>query len=373
MGKSNLIDITPQILTWAREEMQIKANDVAFELQINPETYNKWENSGKDIPFADLKILAKIFKRQLSCFFLPDVPKKSRRPTDHRNLNIFSSHLSYETSLAIRRVSRYKTLLGELNKQSYYSKKYQWLEYLRAEFPQARRIDNENIAEWIRNQMGFSIEDQLKTNSPSDAYILLRNLIEDKLGIPIFQFKMPIEEIQGFCYAEAMPYCIVVNSIHHAPTGKLFTLIHELGHVLKNQSSICYPEKVDKSENLELECNSFAGSLLVPAKVVTFIDTCDGIYKKARTLKISSEVYLRRMQTLKLIPDNLFFQLLGEIHSKVTKPVQGFAILTQVQKSINSRGRHLFNVVVEASKYNRISYSNASDILGLKINHFINL
>jgi Zn-dependent peptidase ImmA (M78 family) len=111
----------------------------------------------------------------------------------------------------------------------------------------------------------------------------------------------------------------------------------------------------------------------LPKSIVTRIDTSDGIYKKARSLKISSEVYLRRMKTLNLISDKIFFELLDEIRSKVTPPSKGFAILSQLQKSINSRGQHLFNTVVEASKYNRISYSSASDILGLKINHFLNL
>ncbi|OQA92711.1 MAG: hypothetical protein BWY26_00129 [Elusimicrobia bacterium ADurb.Bin231] len=373
MTKDNLIDINPQMLIWAREEMQIRANDIASELQISLETYSNWENNGKNIPFTDLKVLAKLYKRQISCFFLPDIPKKSRRPSDHRNLSLFNSNLSNDTSLAIRRASRYKTLLMELNDKRYYEIKYKWQGELKIKYPHIKTIDDENIAEWLRNTMGLSIEDQLKTNSSFDFYNLLRNLIEYKLGVPVFQFKMPVEEIQGFCYAEEMPYCIAVNSIHHAQTGKIFTLIHELGHILKNQSSICYPEKVKKDERLEFECNSFAGSFLVPAKVVTLMDNSDEIYKKAKWLRISSEVYLRRMHTLKLISDSSFFKLLNDIRSKV-KPNQNFIPnLNPMRKSINSRGQYLFNKVIEASKINRISYSSAADILGLKINHFIHL
>jgi Zn-dependent peptidase ImmA (M78 family) len=373
VDNKDLIDINPQILIWAREESQAKNVDVVNILGFNEKEYSEWERTGKNIPFKKLQILSKYFRRQLSCFFLTEVPKRIKKPTDHRNLNIFNPNLSNETALVIRRANRYTKLLMELNDADYYKNKYKWLEEFKKSFSHHKTIDKEDIVEWVRTKINFSIETQRGAGSPGEVYSLLRNMIEEKLGISVFQFKMPKQEVQGFCYADDAPYCIIINSDHYAETGKIFTLMHELGHILKHQSSICYPEKVDNDEKLEFECNSFAGNLLIPKNVVMFENSAAGIYRQAKKLRISSEAYLRRMKTLGLVSDEMFFKLLDEIRSKVIKPRKGFAILSQIQKSVNSRGRHLFDTVVDASRNNKISYSSASDVLGIKINHFVNL
>jgi len=372
MNNRNLININPKVLSWARTEMGTELVDMAFLLDIDHRIYNLWETDGKDVPFTKLKEISKLFKRQISCFFLPRAPKSVKKPKDHRNLKSCAENLSKDTLLAIRNTCRYQELLLNLNTQSYYETKYKWLSDFHKEFEDRSNIGNELIANWIRKRIGLSLEKQTKCRDPYGAYKLWRNLIEENLGISIFQFKMPIDEIQGFCYGEEFPYCITVNSVHSAPTGKIFTILHELAHIIKHQSSICYPDRISESQKLEFECNSFAGKVLMPKESIVPTFNSDDIYKKARKLNVSSEAYLRRMHSLKIVSDKDFFILLEEIRSKV-KTKKGFAIISQLQKSMNSRGNHLFNTVVDAAKGNKISYSNASDVLGIKINHFVNL
>jgi len=373
MENKKVISVNPDILVWARKEFQIERADAAGVLNVEEKAYEEWENSGKDIPIQKLKEISKLFKRQLSCFFLPKTPKKVKQPTDHRNLKVCNSRLSKETILAIRHMRRYQSVLLELNGKSYYRKKYAWLEEFEQSFNPKKRIDNEDIANWVREKMGLTIEAQFKVSTPYDAYKLWRMAIEENLGIAVFQTKMPLDEIQGFCSSDEIPYCITVNNALIAPTGRIFTLVHELAHILKNQSSLCYPEKVDDNQRLELECNSFAGKLLMPSDTISPVFTSDAIYEKAKKLKVSSEAYLRRMKSLKIVSDREFFVLLEEIRSKVVVSNKFIPRLTQIQKSMNSRGKHLFNTIIDASRSNRISYSSASDVLGIKINHFVNL
>ena len=185
----------------------------------------------------------------------------------------------------------------------------------------------------------------------------------------MFQLKMPAAEIQGFCYSDNVPYCIVVNS-EYPTSSKIFTLFHELGHILKKQSGICLPDKVTEDEPLELEFNSFAGKTLLPQTVVVPLHTKDEIYTYARKCKVSSEVYLRRQKSLGLVTTDEFFSLLEEIRISVKPPSRGGRV-TPVQKSINSRGWTLFNSVIAAMHSNRMSYHQASDILGVKVNHLL--
>ena len=46
---------------------------------------------------------------------------------------------------------------------------------------------------------------------------------------------MPIEDARGFSLTEVEPFVIVVNE-SDAPNAKIFTLFHEYGHILLNQS-----------------------------------------------------------------------------------------------------------------------------------------
>jgi Zn-dependent peptidase ImmA (M78 family) len=155
------------------------------------------------------------------------------------------------------------------------------------------------------------------------------------------------------------------------PIQLLLVLFHELSHILKSQSGLCKPDDtiIRRKENfVEYDCNSFAGSLLVPSKEVVPANDKDTIFKYATKFKISSEVYLRRLFALGHVSETEFFDLLDQIRKSVL-PVRPHYSKSQVKRSINSRGTALFDSTMNAMNQRQISYSLASDILGLKINH----
>jgi Zn-dependent peptidase ImmA (M78 family) len=371
MPQQNVININPEILVWARKESGIETDDILSALEIDHPTYLLWEKFGTNIPFSKIKILSKIFQRQTALFFLPAVPEKPRRPIDNRNLMDFHAKLSPETLLSIRRANRYCDLLNNLNSPSYYQTTYKWIGEFHETFYHPNRIDREEISAWIRDKIGISVDEQVSAQNQSQVYKMWRAAFEKKLGIPTFQFKMPLHEIQGFSLNEQAPFCIVVNS-KHSVTGKIFTLFHELGHLIKKQAGICFPEKISNNQILELECNAFAGMLLIPGKIVKPLDSVDEIFAFSNKLKVSSESYLRRLKGLNLIDDKRFFDMLSEIRDRVKEPAKGFGRATNIEKAINSRGQHLFDAVIDAAGNNKISFGTASDILGVKINHLLN-
>jgi Zn-dependent peptidase ImmA (M78 family) len=371
MPHQNVININPEILVWARKESGLEIDEILSALEIDHPTYRLWERFGNNIPFSKIKILAKIFQRQTAIFFLPIVPEKSRRPIDNRNLNEFHSSFSFETMMAIRRAYRYVELLSRLNTASYYHNIYTWIDEFRSVFSYSNRIDREEICAWVRGRTGVATDKQISTQNQSQAYKMWRTAFEEKLGIPTFQFKMPVHEIQGFSLNEQTPYCIAVNS-KHSMTGRIFTLFHELGHLLKRQAGICFPEKVAKSQILESECNAFAGMLLIPREVVKPLASADEILAFSNKLKVSSEACLFRLKGLNLIDEKNFNSLLSEIRDRVKEPSKSFGRATNIEKAISSRGQHLFDSVSGAAANNKISFGLASDILGLKINHLLN-
>jgi Zn-dependent peptidase ImmA (M78 family) len=317
--------------------------------------------------------LSKVCKRQIAFFFLPDIPPKTKKPTDFRNLEPELAELSDKTLLAFRRAKRYQDFLIQMNGPEYYHDKYSWLSKFHKSF--TSQIDSDESTNWIRNLIDYPVNEQMTANIDSEAsYRRWRNNVEHKLGIHIFQFAMPKDEVQGFSYSDSFPYCITVNNAYPA-TSRTFTLFHEFSHILKSQSGLCKPDDTvlrRQDTSTEYDCNSFAGSLLVPAKEVVPAKDKDTIFKYAKKFKVSSEVYLRRLFALDYVSENEFFQLLDDIHKGVL-PTRPHYSKSPVNKSINSRGVALFNSVLDAMNQKKVSYSLASDILGLKINYLSGL
>ncbi|HNZ65265.1 MAG TPA: ImmA/IrrE family metallo-endopeptidase [Smithella sp.] len=367
MNTTSRLRINPEILKWARVESGYSIDYIARKIDIEQQTYILWEDQDSEIPFSKLKSLAKLLKRQIAFFFLSDIPQSTKKPKDFRNL--MDDSLSPETHLVFRRAQRYLDVLKELNDNNFYSEKYEWLNEFKNQFGNQSLLKG-NVSSWVREKLQYTVNNQISDTNIEKSYKNWRQSFENNLGIYTFQFSMPTEEVQGFCYADSFPYCIVVNN-NYSTASKIFTLFHELGHILKKQSAMCLPDLAFEDKEEELECNSFAGRTLLPEDIMQPLFDANDIFSYSRKLKVSSEVYLRRLRSLNLINKKDFFALLDDIHQAVKPKKKGFAISSPLQKSLNSRGQKFFYTVVDAARLNRITYSHASDVLGIKINHIL--
>lgn len=370
---NNEIQINPQVLEWAREECGYSKPEIASKINISLTKYLDWEATGKGINVDDLRTISRVCKRQIAVFFLPYVPPKTKKPTDYRNLEPKQARLTEKTLLAIRRTVRYQEFLLQLHNNEYFKEKYAWISEYQKLF-QGVPANIDDITSWVRGLLKYQIHEQLTDKiSPEDSYKKWRNSVENNLGIHVFQFSMAQFEVQGFSYSDSFPYCIVINNTYPA-TSRTFTLFHELSHIMKSQSGLCKPHDtfLNRGDSVEYGCNSFAGCLLVPSKEVIPANDKDKIFEYAKKFKISSEVYLRRLFTLGKVTENEFFDLLEKIRKSVL-PVNQYYTGSPITKAINSRGTALFNSTINAMNNREISYSLASDILGLKINYLFNL
>jgi len=364
MGRIN-VDINPKVLQWTREEAGYNAEEAAIKLSVDLRLYKSWEKQGEQIPIGKLRKLAVLYKRQLAVFFLPQVPEKVKKPKDFRNLSLTESFLSKEILLTLRRSTHLQRIANDLVGDNYWKNKLEWIEKINSIKKENEKINN------LREIIGINIEQQMKWRSDNEAYKKWRMALEDKLGVLVFQFSMPINKLQGFCITENLPYIIITNS-NHSYTGRIFTLFHELSHIIKQQSGMCLIDKIEESQKEEWNHNAFAGKFLVPADFLKPIDNLDKITFYAHKLKISREVYLRRLKEEKIISDSNFFILLEKIKAsyKINKKSKGFA-LPEI-KSKASRGETFYNIVFDAINSNRINYSDAANALGLRLNRLLN-
>lgn len=357
------ININPQVLRWAREEAGYETAEIAGKMNIVPERYLLWENEGKNIPLGKLKLLASTFKRQLAVFLLPEVPAKITIPHDFRNLSPEQSKLSKKALAVMRDVSYFRETALEMQGKAYWEDKYKWLEEV------SKEPDNKT-EEKLREILDISIEEQLSWNTENEAFRNWRKAVEERLGIFVFQFSLPLDETQGFCFADNIPYAIVTNS-NHSYTARIFTIFHELAHILNHQSGLCLFEYATKKQEKEWACNEFAGRFLIPDQYVYATDNLVEIKSYANMLKISREAYLRRLKDENKISSPAFFSLLEEI--KATYPKQkkkgGFVLPEANSRAV--RGETFYNMVLDAMYNGRISYTKASDALNINISRLL--
>jgi Zn-dependent peptidase ImmA (M78 family) len=357
------LNINPSILKWAREESGYNFVEIANKIDVDIDKYKLWEKDGTKIPLGKLKSLANFYKRQLAVFLLPYVPEKTIKPKDFRNLKSSEKNLSKKVLEVLRDVSYFRRLAFDIQGENYWKNRYSWMNEI-------KKNENKDIFAFLRGLLNINIEDQISWKNESSAYHNWRLAVENRLGILIFQFPMPMDEIHGFCFGDNYPYAIVTNS-KHSYTGRIFTVFHELAHILRYQSVMCLYEEVIENQNEEMDCNTFAGSFLVPPQFIKKTDDLNIISFESSKFKVSREVYLRRLKDENIISRSSFFVLLDQIKATYkTKNKQGGFVKPEI-KSKSCRGETFFSMILEAIQKNQISYTQASNALDLNINHLL--
>lgn len=166
--------------------------------------------------------------------------------------------------------------------------------------------DNASISEYakiIRDFFDIQMVDQFKLPTPRQFYLYVRQKIENK-GIFIHCFTgVDIQIARGISIFNETAPIIGINDNDRYP-AKTFSIIHELVHILKRQSTICNEMITSFSSAAEeVFCNAVAGEVLVPAaslsaylteKNITVIGL-DDVETMASRFSISKEVIIRRL------------------------------------------------------------------------------
>lgn len=120
------------------------------------------------------------------------------------------------------------------------------------------------FSQYLREILDISLETQKSWMKEKKHYSFLNNwkkIITNKLGILIFETEgVELEEMRGLCIFHDKIPIILLNG-KDTPNGRIFTLFHELTHLLLGESAICGD---DMDRAIEIFCNSVAGEFLVP-------------------------------------------------------------------------------------------------------------
>ena len=125
------------------------------------------------------------------------------------------------------------------------------------------------LAQQVREYLEITVEQQVQWNSDDLALKNWRNAFED-VGIFVFKDAFQALNFSGFCLTDKEFPIIYVNN-SSAKTRQIFTLFHELAHLLFETSGIDsideMPTRSESAERIEVVCNAFAAEFLLPERV----------------------------------------------------------------------------------------------------------
>ncbi len=377
MKGSPVEGLTPAVLRWARESANMTAEEVATRLKKPVELIAAWE-AGHDAPtYPQLETLAyRVYKRPLALFFMPVPPDEPKPRAEFRSLpDADLRHLSRETTLLIRKARAFQAALIEL-----YGERSPVANPIWRQLRLDPRRNVERQAADVRRALGVSIDDVRKQSSADDALKLWRRAIE-RGGIHVFKESFKQGEFSGFClWHPEFPVILINNST--TKTRQVFSLLHELAHVLCDRSGISRfdnrgIDQLPPSDRIiERFCNALAGEILVPAADFATVTgnfdagraTDEQFASLAARYHVSRSVVLRKFVDRGEVAMD-FYLVKDREWSEQRREAEGGGGAYYATQSAYLSEQFLREVV---SRYSRrlLSKAEASDLIGEKPRNF---
>ena len=297
------IPVAPGVLTWARRSAGYSDIELAARrLSVKPDQIEKWESGDLDPTFAQLRNMAKLYRRPLAVLLLPEAPKDFDAMRDFRRTGSEGPpawspalHSEFKRALSQREVL---LELAELAPATVTDP---------GAFSLTMATDAEAASQEIRRLVGM---DDWPSSVLRDQRKALRAAVEavERLGVLVLQTRdVPISEMRGFSISE-WPYPVIVLNGSDWPRPRLFTLLHELMHLALHDGGVCdlherrATNRTD-SDRIEHYCNQVAAAVLIPKSSLernlqnfslSNLNTKD-LYELSQLYPASSEVMLLRL------------------------------------------------------------------------------
>jgi Zn-dependent peptidase ImmA (M78 family) len=370
--------VKPELLLWARENAGFSLDLAAKRAKIREEKLADWESGIQKPTINQLRKLSDVYKIPLAAFYLSEAPRKVRLPQDFRRLhNGIKTALSPNLMLEIRKAENRRLIALDI------------FDILDESYPilslsASPSSDAESLALTIRDMLKVTVDEQLEWKSYPLAFNKWKIALEN-LGVLVFQaVGVDTKEMRGFSISDT-PLPVIVANVKDSYSGRIFTIMHELVHILLKRGGICDLEEFEQSipelRSIEVFSNRIAGEILVPSqiflkeriiadKVEVKLWNDNEISSLARRYNVSREVILRRLLALGKINNEFYQKKREELLSTYVKSAQaGKVIVPPYIKALSSMGHLYIRLVLSSYNQNRITSSDVSDFLGVKIKH----
>lgn len=360
----DILPVTPAVITWAR-------NQAGYSLHEAAKYFKKieaWEQAQDAPTYPQLEQMAEKFRCPVAVFFFPEPPDVP--PIENSFRTIVSGGLAQLprfVRVLLRRAQAMQLNLAELND---------------GRNPADRIITRDlsfsldtpvaTIADRIRAYLGVPIDSQIKWPNVEESLEKWRDVFAS-VGIYVFKDAFHAEQYFGFClYDNDFPIIYVNNS--STKSRQIFTLFHELGHLLFHTSGVDITGEplalIDKdAARVEVICNALAGAFLVPE--ADFFNALGNMPPNRDTAKIladrfnvSREVIYRRFLDRGMISEAEYSDASEAWRQQMKKPKEGSG--NYYNTMISYLGDHYIKLAFRRYYRNQISEIQLSEYLNIK-------
>jgi len=348
--KQKEIKVSPDVLIALRETSGYSIEEVAKKLNTSKEKIASVEEGKSAFTLIQIKKLAEIYKRPLAAFFSPSIPKLPEVPDYRINRN---KRLTPQIYLAQRRAH-------------YLSEKIKELSGKRSKIPSfSERLNADELAREFKKTLNIK---PIKHRKADKILAHYKKVLEDDLSIIILEYPLKADDVRAFSIYSDL--AVIVLNEEDKPSIKLFSLFHEICHLLKKTAGICSLEIEKQSQDIESYCNLFAAEFLVPADDLRIeVERLGRINDEAinqltDTYGVSKQVMMIRLLQLNYIEKEKYEQFKKKIDEELKQ--KAFVRKNWDKIFLNRVGHLSLQEIKNAYNKGLITFYEASSILDLK-------
>lgn len=361
------IPVTPALITWARKRAGYSLEDAVDKLKLKK--IRQWEEIDTSTfpSYPQLEKMADAFKVPIAVFFFPEPPDLPPISETFRTLGSEQFELiPSKIRLLLRKARAFQIGLAELNNGRNPAERL-----ITRDLSFDPRVSIDTIAESVREYIGIPLEQQYSWRDDATALKNWRHALLN-VGVYVFKDQFRQDDFSGFClYDDEFPIIYVNNTT--TETRQIFTLFHELAHLLFHTSGVDEVDDhyintlPDNEKRIEVICNRLAAHLLVPEEVFERVfrgrPASETTAKELAALfNVSREFIFRKFLDRQLISSHDYTRAVEKWNAQKKKGPGG----NHYNTKITYLGQEYINLAFSQYYQNRIDEAELADYLDTK-------